>query len=965
VQPSWIRKPSSVLLSFAILLVLLSVILPPSASAYIDEAYGTNGTYTPPANYGSFGPNSAGFPDLGQTYLDTTFDTTIRRLSKTGAPGAWQSSHDDVYAKNGFWNSNGTLVLHRSAAGGWQFVDPNTGQVVGFPAPNSSPSPTEGSFSSDPTKPHTWYFFDGSSLKAFDVLTGVTTIVKTFGGALGALGGSVDWIDRSGRYMVLRIGSVIKVYDLQLDQLYSGDIPGTYGQGGGWVGISPDGEYVVTAQGPPTPWTSFKVDHATKSVATTAVLFWTLCTSDHGDLVSASNGKTYIVTFECHSFPAIYAVDVSLPQSASNLPQQRAQNFKLFDLSSWEETAAHFSGVSKVGRWQDWAYISFNSGDDEPAGAPASNWRPYKSEVLMVNVLTGEKRRLTHHRSQDTTLDYRRTTRVSASWDGERAAWASSFNIGSPADYADKYAVDLTGTQGPPPPGDPPPTVSITNPADGSTVSGTINVSATASDNIGVAGVQFKLNGANLGAEDTVPPYEIAWDTTTVPEGVYTLTAVARDTANQTTTSAGVTVTVDNPPPSDPPPTVSITSPANGATVSGTITVTATASDNVSVAGVQFKVNGVNIGAEDTTAPYSVSWDTTTATPGSNTLTAVARDSAGQLTPSEPVIVTVTTGGPVEENVVWTNTVNVTVNGNSITKNAGCNGCWDSGAASQQTIASGDGYVKFTTSNGATLNAGLSNGNAGTNANDIKYALRFFATYVEVRELGVWKASWNVAAGDVHKVAVEGGVVKYYHNGTLKYTSATAPTYPLLVDATMTTVGETLQNAVIARVGGGGGGGGSQNVVWIDAVNATVNGNSITKNAGCNGCWDSGAASQQTIASGNGSVEFSTSAGASLSTGLSNSNPGLNANDIKWGLRFFPGSPSYVEVRELGVWKASWNVAASDVHKIAVDGGAVKYYQNGALKYTSAVAPTYPLLLDATLATVGETLQNAVITGAQ
>ena len=59
------------------------------------------------------------------------------------------------------------------------------------------------------------------------------------------------------------------------------------------------------------------------------------------------------------------------------------------------------------------------------------------------------------------------------------------------------------------------------------------------------------------------------------------------------------------------PPTVSVTAPAAGATVSATTTVTATAADNVGVAGVQFLLDGANLGAEDTTAPYSVAWDTT------------------------------------------------------------------------------------------------------------------------------------------------------------------------------------------------------------------------------------------------------------------------------------------------------------------------------------------------------------------
>ena len=88
---------------------------------------------------------------------------------------------------------------------------------------------------------------------------------------------------------------------------------------------------------------------------------------------------------------------------------------------------------------------------------------------------------------------------------------------------------------------------------------------------------------------------------------------------------------------------VTVTSPASGSTVSGTVPVTAsvTSVGALTVAGVQFKLDGNNLGAEDTTAPYSVPWDTTTASNGSHTLTAVARDSLGMLWTSDPVTVRV------------------------------------------------------------------------------------------------------------------------------------------------------------------------------------------------------------------------------------------------------------------------------------------------------------------------------------
>jgi hypothetical protein len=187
-----------------------------------------------------------------------------------------------------------------------------------------------------------------------------------------------------------------------------------------------------------------------------------------------------------------------------------------------------------------------------------------------------------------------------------------------------------------------PPTVAITSPASGAIVSGTITVTANASDNVGVVGVQFKYNGNNLGAEDTTAPYSATANTNSVPDGSYTLTAVARDAAGNHTTSAPVTITVSNAGATDrSPPTVAITSPASGATVSGTITVTANASDNVGVVGVQFKYNGINFDAEDTTTPYSATAYTNNVPDGSYTLTAVARDAAGNHTTSAPVTIIV------------------------------------------------------------------------------------------------------------------------------------------------------------------------------------------------------------------------------------------------------------------------------------------------------------------------------------
>ncbi|MEK7212319.1 MAG: Ig-like domain-containing protein, partial [Patescibacteria group bacterium] len=279
-------------------------------------------------------------------------------------------------------------------------------------------------------------------------------------------------------------------------------------------------------------------------------------------------------------------------------------------------------------------------------------------------------------------------------------------------------------------------------------VSNTVTVSANASDNVGVAGVQFKLDGTNLGAEDAAAPYSIFWNTVSATNGSHILTAVARDAAGNQATAAGVTVTVNNPvsdtqaptvptnltatavsssqinlswsastdnvgvtgyrifrcsgaacapssqiststnpaysdtalspsttyayavsaydaagnnsnqtspvsattstPLDTTPPTVSITSPTSGSTVSGIITVSATATDSSTdsgqasgVAGVQFKLDGTNLGAEDAAAPYGLSWNTAGVANGSRILTATARDAAGNISISPAITIIV------------------------------------------------------------------------------------------------------------------------------------------------------------------------------------------------------------------------------------------------------------------------------------------------------------------------------------
>src|SRR5262249_24531745 len=93
-------------------------------------------------------------------------------------------------------------------------------------------------------------------------------------------------------------------------------------------------------------------------------------------------------------------------------------------------------------------------------------------------------------------------------------------------------------------------TVAIIAPSTGDTVTSTVSVTASASDNVQVAGVQFFLDGLPLGAEVIAPPFSMLWDTTAGAPGGPTLIATAFGTARNAATSLPVAVTVVAPAPS-------------------------------------------------------------------------------------------------------------------------------------------------------------------------------------------------------------------------------------------------------------------------------------------------------------------------------------------------------------------------------------------------------------------------------
>ncbi len=187
----------------------------------------------------------------------------------------------------------------------------------------------------------------------------------------------------------------------------------------------------------------------------------------------------------------------------------------------------------------------------------------------------------------------------------------------------------------------PPPSISLNSPADGSTVSSTVQLTASTA---AISGVQFLIDGVPLGSVVLSSPYTLAWDPTTATNGSHWLAAQTTGPTGVIGTSAVIAVTVANS--SSTPPTVQLTAPEAGATVSATVTVAANVASSEGIASVSFYVDGAQIGTSLTAPPYMTTWDTETATAGNHNLTATAIDITGNPGTSAPVSVTVDNSHP-------------------------------------------------------------------------------------------------------------------------------------------------------------------------------------------------------------------------------------------------------------------------------------------------------------------------------
>ena len=296
-----------------------------------------------------------------------------------------------------------------------------------------------------------------------------------------------------------------------------------------------------------------------------------------------------------------------------------------------------------------------------------------------------------------------------------------------------------------------PPTVGITSPSNGATLVSTTNITASASDDVGVTKVEFYIDGS-LKATDTASPYTYSLSPTDLTIGQHQLTAKAYDAAGNSAMSTIVTFTI----PDTTAPTVSLTAPSSGASVSGTITAAASASDDVGVTKVEFYVDG-SLKATDITATgisFSTSLATLSLSNGSHTVLAKAYDAAGNSATSSAAVTINNPVTPPADTTPPTVSLTSPVNG-SFVNNDSSTRPYSSQAYSVNALAADtsgiahvvfelDGTIKATdTTAPYTYNLNLSNLSCGAhtikaiatdasgNANTATSSASFTTTYAE------------------------------------------------------------------------------------------------------------------------------------------------------------------------------------------------------------------------------------------
>jgi hypothetical protein len=327
------------------------------------------------------------------------------------------------------------------------------------------------------------------------------------------------------------------------------------------------------------------------------------------------------------------------------------------------------------------------------------------------------------------------------------------------------------------------------------------------------------------------------------------------------------------------------------------------------------------------------------------------------------------TFGELLNPVQWTSATSVSINGTTLTKE-GTNNGWDAGAASidERDILSGNGYMQFSTNeNTTTKAAGLNDVDSGDSLAEIDYAIVLTSNkLVQIYERNGWRGDYGTyVPGDVFRVEILDGQVRYLRNGALMYSHNVTPTYPLFADSSIHTPGGTIADVRIQSCGAD-----ITNCIirgyWKNAQAVLAKDGTVKKVGGAGGL--DGFVSSVASYSGNVYAEFkSPDVGKVKLAGL-DSDDGTSFNEpVAYAIRFTTdangnGFASADENRN-PAWGCTQagadpesvttvSYAAGDKFRIEVRGSKVTYYKNDRAFCGHPTSAPSPLVLDEYLGTI-------------
>lgn len=395
---------------------------PPSSGTY---------EYSPP---GTFLPNSASFPAAGDSYVDPVFNERVTRLTDVYSAARRHVSYSAKLVINAdstkmIVEGNGDFHIY-DLSGNLLRSNPN-----GF-APNLE------DWSWHPVDADKLLFFDGRYLREYSYASNSASIVKNFGSGQWN-GGTAEFTDQTGRYYCGLVSGSLRFYDRTQDTFY-GNQPSIGSND--FIIIAPDGSGVlVVGGGSKADTTWYPVDHTAQNFKTGADIKATCNATPHGDLITDSDGSTHFI---CDGNPITKIAGQSVPNIGViyKIPVEDPSNWSSVLAKDWMD--GHIS-CNINGTNRDWFCFNSENADDTGDPTPWSPWQAYKAEILLVNVKTGDLRRLAHHRSRNPLSDYSRQPKACLSIDGSLVIFNS--NMGSASgNYVDAYTVTTGFAPGPP-----------------------------------------------------------------------------------------------------------------------------------------------------------------------------------------------------------------------------------------------------------------------------------------------------------------------------------------------------------------------------------------------------------------------------------------------------------------------------------------------------------------------------------